>query len=286
MPSSFENEVALLQQYNKDIEAIGDRFIDADPQASKALQKQIDQKLQIYWKQLQLVKSRYPDAVEGQIHEAAFYTFQALRKLFESGVMRRVSNRSGNVALGIATGLVAKQQEKSNAHQALAILDQALGVYDYPGAHLQKANIFNVLNQKQQALQELNYIIANFQDDESYLAARQLKDEIENPPKKGMCFVATATYGTPLETEVIVLSRFRDEVLLSSYLGRLFVERYYYVSPPIARLIACSSTLRSLVRVIFLQHIVRLVQQRMAKRSVDTLTNTRLGCKSNNENNS
>jgi hypothetical protein len=55
--------------------------------------------------------------------------------------MRRVSSRSENKALGIATGLVAKQQEKNNAHQALAILDQALGVFDYPGAHLQKASI-------------------------------------------------------------------------------------------------------------------------------------------------
>lgn len=273
MPSSFENEVALLEQYNKDIEGMGDRLIEADPQASKALQKQIDQKLQIYLKQLQLVKSQYPDAVEGQVHEAAYYTFQALRKLFESGVMRRMSSRSSNVAVGIATGLVAKQQEKSNAHQALAILDQALAVYDYPGAHLQKANIFNVLNEKGRALHELNYIIANFQDDDSYLAARQLKDEIENPPKKGMCFVATATYGTPLEAEVIVLSNFRDEVLLSSCLGRLFVNVYYAVSPPIARVIACSSTLRSLVRVMFLQHVVKLVRQRTTKRSGETLTN-------------
>ena len=272
MPSSFENEVALLEQYNKDIEHIGDRLSESDPQAAKALQKQIDQKLQMYGKQQQLVKSRYSDAVEGQIHEAGFYTFQALRKLLDSGLMRRVSSRSSNMAVGIATGLVAKQQEKSNAQQALALLDQALSVYDYPGAHLQKANIFNVLNQKGQALQELNYIIANFEDDSSYLAARQLKDEIENPPKKGMCFVATATYGTPLETEVIVLSRFRDEVLLSSYLGSLFVEAYYAVSPPIARLIARSSTLRSLVRLVFLQHVVKLVQQRMTKRSLKALT--------------
>ena len=261
MPSSFDNEVRLLEQYNKEIETMGDRLIESTPHAAKALQKQIDQKLQIYWKQLQLVKSQYPGSVEGQIHEAAYYTFQALRKLLESGLMRRMSSRSDNLAVGLATGIVAKQQEKSNAHQAVAILDQALAIYDYPAAHLQKANIFKALNQTGPALQELNYIIANFQDDDSYLAARQLKDEIENPPKKGMCFVATATYGTPMETEVIVLSRFRDEVLLSSSMGRLFVEVYYTVSPPIARLISRSSTLRMLVRVAFLQHIVKLVQR-------------------------
>jgi hypothetical protein len=52
MLSSFENEVALPEQYNKDIEHIGDRLSESDPQAAKALQKQIDQKLQMYWKHL------------------------------------------------------------------------------------------------------------------------------------------------------------------------------------------------------------------------------------------
>ena len=166
------------------------------------------------------------------------------------------------MALGIATGLVAKQQEKNNAHQALTILDQALGVFDYPGAHLQKAMIYRMLNQNDRALQELNYIIANFQDDESYLSARQVKDEIENPPKKGMCFIATAAYGDPLETEVIILSRFRDEVLLPSKVGALLVRVYYCVSPPVAQVISRSSHLRKLVRIYFLQHLVRLVRQR------------------------
>jgi hypothetical protein len=172
-----------------------------------------------------------------------------------------MSSRSENKALGIATGLVAKQQEKNNAHQALAILDQALGVFDYPGAHLQKASIYRMLNQNDRALQEVNYIIANFQDDRSYLAARQMKDEIENPPKKGMCFIATAAYGDPLETEVIILSRFRDEVLLASEVGALLVKVYYCVSPPVARVISRSCHLRKLVRIL-LQHLVRLVRQR------------------------
>lgn len=262
MPSSLQNEVALLEQYNKEIETLGERLGESDAQAAKGLQKQMDQKLQIYWKQVHLVKSQFPEAMEGSIHESAFYTFQAMRKLFEAGLMRRVASRSGNVAVGIATGLVAKQQEKSNANQALAILDQALGIFDYPGAHLQKAHIYRLLNQTGSALQELNYIIANFQDDDSYLAARQMKDEIENPPKKGMCFVATATYGTPLAPEVLALSRFRDEVLLSSLPGNLFVKFYYFASPPCARLISRSSPVRTAIRVMLLGPILRLLKNR------------------------
>jgi hypothetical protein len=259
MPSSLQNEVALLEQYNKEIETLGARLSESDPQTAKGIQTQIDQRLQIYWKQVQLVKAQFPDAVEGSIHEAGFYTFQAMRKLFEAGLMRRVASRSGNIAVGIASGLVAKQQEKNNANQALTILDQALGIFDYPGAHLQKAHIFRLLNQTASALQELNYIIANFQDDDSYIAARQMKDEIENPPKKGMCFVATAAYGTPLAPEVIALSCFRDEVLLSSTPGKMFVSIYYFVSPPCARFIARSSRLRAAVRVLLLRPLLRCI---------------------------
>lgn len=260
MPPSVQNEVALLEQYNKEIESLGDQLAGADSQTSKRLQQQMDQKLQIYWKQVQLVKTQYPDAVEGMIHESAFYTFQALRKLLDAGLMRRVSSRSGNMAVGIATGLVAKQQEKNNAHQALAILDQALGVFDYPGAHLQKAHIFRLLNQHGSALQELNYIIANFQDDDSYLAARQMKDEIENPPKKGMCFIATAAYGTPLAAEVMILSRFRDEVLLLSRPGQLFVKIYYFASPPFARFIANSPHRQAIIRLLLLQPVLKVLE--------------------------
>ena len=260
MSGSQKNEVALLEQYNSDIESLGQQLQEADPQSSKRIQQQIDQKLQIYWKQIHLVKSQYPDAEEGRLHESAFYTFQALAKLFSSGLMRRVSSRSSNMAMGIATGLIAKQQEKNNAQQAIGLLDQALSIFDYPAAHLAKAEIFRMLGQNENALRELNYIISNFQDDDSYLSARQMKDEIENPPKKGMCFIATAAYGSPLAPEVIFLSNFRDEVLLNSSFGRVFVKLYYRASPILATHIAKTNCGRAIVRHLFLGPILRLLK--------------------------
>jgi hypothetical protein len=123
-----------------------------------------------------------------------------------------------------------------------------------------KAQIFNDLEQKSQALAELNYIIEKFPNEDEYLSARQLKDEIENPPKKGMCFVATAAYGSPLAPEVILLSCFRDDVLLQTKLGKLFVAFYYRVSPPLASLIEKTSFLRAATRTLFLAPILRLVK--------------------------
>lgn len=259
--SKLENEVRLLDQYNGEIDQLKNHLAEADPQTSKQIQKQLEQKMQIYWKQIQLVKSEFPDEEESRLHEAAYYTFQAVIKLFSAGLMRRMSARSETMVMGVATGLIAKQQEKSNAHQALGILDQALSIYDYPGARFAKAGIYQLLKQNDQALKELNYIIANFPDDDVYVLARQMKDEIENPPKKGMCFVATAAYGSPLAPEVMLFRQFRDEKLLPSKLGSAFVRVYYFVSPPLAKVISKYEFLRAITRQVFLEPILRWIKK-------------------------
>ncbi len=79
------------------------------------------------------------------------------------------------------------------------------------------------------------------------------------------CFIATAAYGSPLASEVIFLSRFRDEVLLKSKFGVLFVSFYYYASPPLASLIARVDFLRTVTRTLFLAPILRLLKVSLFK---------------------
>lgn len=75
------------------------------------------------------------------------------------------------------------------------------------------------------------------------------------------CFIATAAYGSPIALEVLLLSQFRDDVLILSKVGRLFVRVYYYVSPPIAAAIESNELAKTTVRKV-LRQIIRVVGKR------------------------
>ena len=74
-------------------------------------------------------------------------------------------------------------------------------------------------------------------------------EEDEEDDEGGVCFIATAAYGTPMAEEVKTLSKFRDEVLMKTTAGRDFVELYYKTSPPIAEFIRNKPTLKAMVRI-------------------------------------
>jgi hypothetical protein len=79
-----------------------------------------------------------------------------------------------------------------------------------------------------------------------------LKETIEYVPASsgggGGCFIATAAYGSYMAPHVMILREFRDTYLLTSRLGRRFVEAYYRYSPPLAASISKHETLKYIIR--------------------------------------
>jgi hypothetical protein len=62
------------------------------------------------------------------------------------------------------------------------------------------------------------------------------------------CFVATATYGDPMASEIGSLRRFRDRYLESNAVGHALVETYYAVGPTLARFIEGDEDRRAIAR--------------------------------------
>jgi len=76
----------------------------------------------------------------------------------------------------------------------------------------------------------------------------------------GGCFIATAAYGTSTAKQLDVLRAFRDDVLLKSTVGSRLVDLYYRTSPPIANFISEHNVVRTLVRELLVDPIVRVLE--------------------------
>jgi hypothetical protein len=78
-------------------------------------------------------------------------------------------------------------------------------------------------------------------------------------PRPSWCFIATAAYGTDTAEEINILREFRDVALLRSRSGAEFVSLYYEVSPPIAEVIWQHDSLRTAVRVGFIDPVIAIL---------------------------
>lgn len=84
--------------------------------------------------------------------------------------------------------------------------------------------------------------ISSIKEYEPEFTAKPLRND------SGNCFIATAAYGSYDSPMVIELREFRDIYLKRSWIGRKFIQLYYFTSPQIAYLIEGSDSLKAVTK--------------------------------------
>lgn len=106
-------------------------------------------------------------------------------------------------------------------------------------------------------------------------AGRKLDENLVDPRAKaaeemktaGGCFIATAAFGTSLHPDLVDLRAYRDEVLMASAAGRLFVAVYYRTSPPVAEVVARCAALRAAVLLIVVRPMLAVARRTLRRSS-------------------
>jgi len=92
------------------------------------------------------------------------------------------------------------------------------------------------------------------------------KQQNEKASSSGLCFVATACYGTQDAEDVATLRAYRDTVLKKSSLGRFFVEKYYKYGPYLASIIRDRKVFMYLGRVLICVPLAKLAKLALRER--------------------
>jgi hypothetical protein len=144
--------------------------------------------------------------------------------------------------------------------KAVAILDPQTQSRHLQRAHARLATISNDRGRREDATTHAKAALAaglQMSDNEMlYVAMNAIIEAggerspyVSGPEKqKSGCFIVTAACGSSMAPEVLVLSRFRDAVLMRSPRGRAFTRIYYACSPRAATFIAHRPVLRTWVR--------------------------------------
>lgn len=76
------------------------------------------------------------------------------------------------------------------------------------------------------------------------------------------CFIATAVYGSKNAEEVKALRAYRDQRLSKIWYGKLLIEIYYYLSPPIAKFISGNEKAKILTKKMIVDPVLRVVTKK------------------------
>ena len=76
----------------------------------------------------------------------------------------------------------------------------------------------------------------------------------------GNCYIATMAYGDYDHPQVMILRKFRDDVLDNSAFGKWFIKTYYHYSPKLVAKLKNKKTINSIIR-ISLNQLIKLIKK-------------------------
>lgn len=160
----------------------------------------------------------------------------------------------GRLALKQAIALAEKNGDTDTLVQALVILADSyvhcLNQNLEEGEQLAKRAIS--LGDKSGVAQQL---LSDISESKDVFQPYQGKKHPSTSSGHSGCYIATAVYGSYDCPQVWVLRRFRDDTLLKTWYGRIFVKVYYSISPALVRLFGSHSWFNTFWR----SHLDRMV---------------------------
>ena len=139
----------------------------------------------------------------------------------------------------LLNGRIRWHEEQIEFDKQLAVHGVAVG----EKLRIEMSNVYAVF--RKHVLSETDLIddpefINTFKDYENRIL------EIEKKEEEEKCFIATATMADINHPYVCVLKDYRDRILSRSTLGKLFISVYYFLSPPLAKIISRNQVLKDI----------------------------------------
>ncbi len=100
---------------------------------------------------------------------------------------------------------------------------------------------------------------AQFHKNREVIAGLKNQLHAATTAKSGACYIATMAYGNYDHPQVMVLRKFRDEVLTKSQFGKWFIKTYYHYSPKMVAKMKNKKVLNTLIRK-GLNQFIRLIK--------------------------
>jgi hypothetical protein len=93
------------------------------------------------------------------------------------------------------------------------------------------------------------------------ITTENIKHEYQNNNKSG-CYIATVCYGNENTTQVVILKKYRDEILVKRIWGKTFISLYYKFSPKVSDFLRNKKTLNKIIKTYILDKVVHHVTKK------------------------